>query len=415
MPTIDIQFNIPFFRIDKVEETDTAIFIYGQTEETSVGCHICGKETARFHGYDKERKVRHLPIMNKQTYLIYQPKRYICFEHGCHCPTTTATPDFHSSDSQFSYELELYLLRELVNSTVKDVALKNDTTEKKIEGIINRHISPKINWSQFKFLGDLGIDEISLEKGKGAYMTIITARINGKVRILSIIKGRKKRDIKHFLLSIPIKLRKTVVSVCTDMYKGYVNAAREVFTPMQVIVDRYHVAKLYRRALDKMRQKVLADLKKELPPHKYDKVKNLTNLLRGHKEFFTKEENEKLNTLFSYSFELTESYRMARKLTSIFNKEQSIKSGTKSIDAWIQEVQSKKINCFKKFIKTLKAFKVEICNYFSEGKNSGFVEGFNNKIKVLKRRCYGIFDPKTLFKRLYIDINGYELYSINIG
>ncbi len=36
MPTIDIQFNIPFFRIDKVEETDTAIFIYGQTEETSV-------------------------------------------------------------------------------------------------------------------------------------------------------------------------------------------------------------------------------------------------------------------------------------------------------------------------------------------------------------------------------------------
>ncbi len=74
--------------------------------------------------------------------------------------------------------------------------MKNDTTEKKIEGIINRHISPKINWSQFKFLGDLGIDEISLEKGKGAYMTIITARINGKVRILSIIKGRKKRDIK---------------------------------------------------------------------------------------------------------------------------------------------------------------------------------------------------------------------------
>jgi transposase len=54
----------------------------------------------------------------------------------------------------------------------------------------------------------------------------------------------------------------------------------------------------------------------------------------------------------------------------------------------------------------------EITNYFLEGWTSGFVEGFNNKIKILKRRCYGIFDVKNLFCRISLDLNGYEKFAI---
>ncbi|MFT4694091.1 MAG: transposase [Francisella sp.] len=39
--------------------------------------------------------------------------------------------------------------------------------------------------------------------------------------------------------------------------------------------------------------------------------------------------------------------------------------------------------------------------YSSIPNTSGFVEGFNNKIKVIKRRCYGIFDEKSLFRRVF--------------
>jgi transposase len=53
----------------------------------------------------------------------------------------------------------------------------------------------------------------------------------------------------------------------------------------------------------------------------------------------------------------------------------------------------------------------EITNYFLERQTSGFVEGFNNRIKVLKRRCYGIFDVKCLFQRLTLDVNGYERFA----
>ncbi len=40
----------------------------------------------------------------------------------------------------------------------------------------------------------------------------------------------------------------------------------------------------------------------------------------------------------------------------------------------------------------------EIANYFVSHKSSGFVEGLNNKIKIIKRRCYGIFRLDHLFQ-----------------
>jgi transposase len=46
-----------------------------------------------------------------------------------------------------------------------------------------------------------------------------------------------------------------------------------------------------------------------------------------------------------------------------------------------------------------------------ERHSSGFVEGLNNKIKVIKRRCYGILNAKHLFQRIYLDLFGYKLYA----
>jgi transposase len=42
------------------------------------------------------------------------------------------------------------------------------------------------------------------------------------------------------------------------------------------------------------------------------------------------------------------------------------------------------LKCFDNFFKTLSNWMDEITNYFVDRNNSGFVEGLNNKIKVLK-------------------------------
>ena len=50
-------------------------------------------------------------------------------------------------------------------------------------------------------------------------------------------------------------------------------------------------------------------------------------------------------------------------------------------------------------------------NYFVKRESGGFVEGLNNKLKVLKRRCYGLLNVKHLFQRIFLDLEGYRLFA----
>ena len=89
------------------------------------------------------------------------------------------------------------------------------------------------------------------------------------LRILAVLDDRKKQTVLDFLRSIPENLKKTVQHVCTDMYDGFVHAAIEVFGQQKVTVDRYHVAKLYRKPLDDLRIKEMSRLKKILTADEY--------------------------------------------------------------------------------------------------------------------------------------------------
>ena len=74
----------------------------------------------------------------------------------------------------------------------------------------------------------------------------------------------------------------------------------------------------------------------------------------------------------------------------------------------ISKVEESGLSCFTTFKETVQFHKKEIINYFDGRQNSGFVEGINNKIKVTKRRCYGLSNPKTVFQRLFLDFFGYQ-------
>ena len=137
----------------------------------------------------------------------------------------------------------------LVNSTVADVSIKEAVGKKVVRGVIDRWISQEIDWKSLKKLGLLGIDEIALRKGYQDYLTLVTARIDDQVRLIGVIEGREKAKVKAFLKSIPGRLKRTITGICCDMYDGYVNAAGEALPKVPVMIDRFHVAKLYRKAL----------------------------------------------------------------------------------------------------------------------------------------------------------------------
>ncbi len=251
--------------ISTTQNNRNHLIITIETTEWSVACHTCGKQLTQQHGYDRERTLRHLPVFGKQTTIVYKPHRYICENCDNH-PTTTATPDWHQRDSSDTIDFENHVLMELVNSTVADVAIKASLTESSVMGLIDRHVESSVNWNSMSTINVLGIDEIALKKGYQDYITLISSRHEGNIRLLAVLKGKKQAAIKAFFKSMPSRLKKTVTAICTGMCDGYINAAQSVFKKKTIIVvDRYHVAKLYRGELDQYRQKILKQLKCELP------------------------------------------------------------------------------------------------------------------------------------------------------
>ena len=224
-----------------------------------------------------------------------------------------------------------------------------------------------------------------------------------------MLEDRKKDTVKDFLSSITNNLAKTVENVCCDMYDGFINAAKEVFgSKIKIIIDRFHVAKNYRGAIETIRKKEMKRLKEALSEDEYKKLKNIMWILRKKHNELSDEEKARLNLLFKYSPLIKKSYNFRNKLTKIFNQPLTQRQAKRKIKQWIKSVEKSELKCFDIFIKTLRKLWNEILNYFINRLNSGFVEGLNNRIKVIKRRCYGIFDTKNLFQRISVDLAGYH-------
>jgi transposase len=98
-------------------------------------------------------------------------------------------------------------------------------------------------------------------------------------------------------------------------------------------------------------------------------------------------------------------------MTRLFDKKHSKKSGRRAIRRWMTAVRESDLNCFDNFLTTLENRMDLITNYFISRSSSGWVEGLNNKIKVLKRRSYGIKNLANLFRRIWLDLRGYEAFA----
>src|SRR5207302_283295 len=125
----------------------------------------------------------------------------------------------------------------------------------------------------------------------------------------------------------------------------------------------------------------------------------------------TAEQREQLALLLECAPDLNQVYQLREALTAICSTAHSKASGTAALKRWMKKVRRSELSCFDSFLNTLEHWLDEITNYFVARLTSGFVEGFNNKVKVLKRRCYGITNLKHLFQRLYLDLEGYRLFA----
>jgi len=409
---ITVPLGIPEVRVLKTEiNKQGELIITVESTKKGTSCRWCGNWITKSHGYDKWVQVRHLSVFGHPTYLKYRPRRYRC-EKCEQKPTTTQRLEWHENGSPNTMACDDHILLQLVHSTIEDVSIKEEMSYDGVLGVMERRIATETEWSWYRVIGRLGLDEIALKKGHRDFVTIVTGRLeNNRIVLLGVLPDRKKDTVVAFLRSIPLRLVETIGSVCCDMYESYTEAVREELPKADIVTDRFHVTQHYTKAADKLRQQELKRLKQELTEDEYQQLKGNMWAFRKKKADLVPKERKVLRKLFSLSPDLKRAYQFREQVTAIFELPITKLVAKRKFRAWIKRVQKSGLTCFDNFIKTLENWLEEISNYFINRDTSGFVEGFNNKIKVLKRRCYGIFNIQHLFQRIFLDLEGYRLFA----
>jgi transposase len=389
---ITIPLDIPDVRVLQTSVSEHGeIIITIESTKAGTRCRTCGQWITKLHGRDEWVTIRHLPAFGRPTYLRYRPSRYQCQECEGQ-PTTTQRLEWHDANSPHSFAYDNHILLQLVNSTVEDVSIKEGLSYERMAGTMERRIEARVDWSGIVEIKTLGLDEIALKKGHRDYVTLVTGRLSdGKIIILGVLPGHEKAEVIDFLRSIPLRIIQSIQTVCCDLWEAYTEAAREELPSARIVADRFHVAKHYRHAADQVRKQELHRLKKELPEAEYQKLNGSFRAFRKNAKDLNKEERKILRRFFEHSASAKQAYILREQLTAIFNRNLSKGQAQSKIRHWIQQVPKSGLHCFDDFLKLLNTWWEEITNYFIQRENSGFVEGFNNKVKVLKRRCYGIF------------------------
>lgn len=411
-PLISIPLDIPDVRVLQTEITKAGeLILTVESTLTSTNCRRCGRTITERHGLDEPRLLRHLPILGRVVYLRIRPKRFRCPWCDDH-PTTTQTLDWYDPKALHTKAYERHLIVQLVNSTLTDVEAKEDVTYDALLAILDRWIARSVDWDELSPFVTLGIDEIALLKGHRDFVAVISAQTEGgELHVLAVLPDRLKATVVAWLKTIPQAIRERITTVCTDIWEGYITAVQETLPDATIVIDRFHVARHYRDAVDELRKQELRRLKKELPKDAQEGLKHTLWPFRKRESDLDAVEQERLDTLLSYSPALTLAYTLREELTTIFDTARSKADGLRRIRFWRRRVAKSALRCFEPFLKLLDNWLSLIANYFINRQTSSFVEGLNNKIKVLKRRCYGLRNVTRLFQRLTLDLEGYRRFS----
>ena len=411
-PRITIPLDIPDVRVLKTERTPEGEYIVTvESTVTTTPCRRCGRILTEVHGLDEPRRLRHLAIFGSPVYIQIRPKRFRCLV--CDGPsTTTQRLDWYDAQACHTKAYERHLIVQLINTTLSDVVAKEDVSYDALLGILDRWVATTVVWDRIAPFSVLGIDEIALTKGRRNFVAVVTARsAAGSVSILAVLPDRLKATVAAWLRSMPAAQRAQITTVCTDMWDGYVSAVQEEVPHALIVIDRFHVARHYRNAVDELRKQEVRRLQRELPQAQRHDLKRTVWLVRKDPDDLTDDEQAHLATLFTYSPALQQAYALREELTAIFDTARSKADGLRRIQLWRQRVARSDLACFDTFLTLLDTWLDHIANYFIDHQTSSFVEGLNTKLKVLKRRCYGLRNLERLFQRLTLDVSGYRWFS----
>jgi len=365
--------SIPNYKVIGVEMADDTITLDIKSALDGAKCPRCGASCTDMHE-NHPRTVRDLPIIGKACYLRFVRRRFFC--PVCNKPFSESL-GFVQEHRDYTNRYQERIFHQVKENNITAVQRYEGLTYDQIQSIFLTEARARIPANPFANLKRLGIDEISLRKGKQDFVLVLTNLDTAEV--VDVLEKRTQDKLRARLAQLTQQERSQIEEVAIDMWEPYSNVCEELLPNAHITVDRFHVAKAVNEELKKLKNQE----KKQHP----EVIKGAHYPLLKNQEDLTDTQQEKLNQVYETCPTLKMAHRLKECLRHIFEYPSTKEKAIQRLQKWSHIAQEKHL--FPKFLKTLSNWMDKIANYFHQRTTSGMVEGINNKIKLIKRRAFG--------------------------
>lgn len=323
-----------------------------------------------------------------RVFLELEVRRVCC----PHCKSVKQERFSFLADNPFyTKRFAFYVGRRCRSSTITDVAKELHLDWKTVKDLEKQYMQEQLRLRAKARPKVIGIDEVSIRKGHS--YRIVVSDLEKKRPIWFGGEDRSESSMDEFYRWLGPGQSKHVRLAVMDMWKAFENSALKHIPHAAILYDKFHVMRKLGEALDEVRkseyQRVSGNQRRFIKGQKY-------NLLT-HREHLTLSGRQALAELLKANRRLSAAYLLKESFSQLWDY-QSVAWARKFFDNWKAALKWQRLTPYQDFAALIERHWNGIVAFCKpENKVSlGFVEGLNNKIRVLQRRAYGLRDEHYL-------------------
>lgn len=277
------------------------------------------------------------------------------------------------------------------SSTITDVAREQSLdwhTVKRLEKEYMREQLERAGKARPKVIG---IDEISVRKGHE--YRIVVSDLEKHRPIWFGGTDRSEASMDEFYAFLGEKPAKRIRLAVMDMWKPFRASTNRHAPQAAILFDKFHILRHLGEALDKVRKQEYARLEGKSRTF----IKGQKYALLSHPQNLKGSARKNLKLLLTANKRLNTAYVLKESFGQLW--EYSSEAWARKFFAnWRAQLKWQRLKPFEKFAALIERHWDGIAAYCKpENKVAlGFVEGLNNKIRVIQRRAYGLHDEEYL-------------------
>lgn len=334
------------------------------------------------------RRIRDLSCGDARIYLEVEVLRVLCRKCG---KVKREGLEWLASNPFYTKRCAYSVGRKCRTMTVKDVAKEFNLDWDTVKTLDKEYMKEQLRRYPVVAPRVIGIDEVSLKKGH-TYRIVVSDLERGRP-IWFGGKDRSKESLDIFYQWLGAKKVKKIRLAVMDMWKAFFKSTMENAFHAAILYDKFHVIRHLGEALDKIRKMEYARLSGK--DRSYIKGQKYT--LLSNRENLTLDGRKALKKLLMANRRLNTAYLLKESFGQLWSY-QTEGWARKFFDNWKASLKWQRLKPYEKFAEMIERHWDGIAAYSKpENKVSlGFVEGLNNKIRVIQRRAYGLRDEEYL-------------------